>query len=224
MRESWSNQANEPFEETLVPPRFDERATLGARRVVPITGEAEEVTRTAVRTSDKPWMSTLTSFPKLSWPLALIITFGLVAAIAGAVTIHRSLSSTSQNQETVAVPSSTVSAGESDEDASSRSVEKTGRTSRARAERRNDQTDDDVGRPVWKAWPEEGHGEDREKDNKGEGRGEDKRRDKEDKWREREKEREKEKRGKDGDEYRKRFERAERDLSRIREFRKGKKD
>jgi hypothetical protein len=200
MRGERNGKVDNLFEDTLVQPRFDLKAINGARRVVPITDEMkEEPSPRAAESFYKPRISSLISFSKPSWPLALAITLALVSIATGATALHRRLSSPSQYQAPVSVVAFTVIAGESDEDARpGRRMESDSRRPGERA--RNDYRSEYYSvLPPAKVELNKGRVEDRGKYERVEERGEAKRRDKEDKWRDKEKERGKGRRGKGGD-------------------------
>lgn len=198
-----NNQSDSPFDETVISPRFDQKAISGARRVVPIADEQEEKTAfAATRSFNQPPASSPGFFSKPSWPLALALTLALAAIVTGAVKVHRQSSSPSQSQykEHVSAAASIVIEGEAEEGAGS-----TGR-SESRGQRPGNRARNDYGRagyynalPPGKVELNERRIEDRGKYGKGESRGEEKRAYKEDRWRDREKERGKGRRGKGGD-------------------------
>jgi hypothetical protein len=220
MAKPLDNQSDDTFDETVIPPRFDQGAVRGARRVVPITDETDEVTRTAALSQSWLRDSSPITFSKPSWTLALVITLALFVVAAGSVAVHRRASGPSPNHEGVSATASTVIDVESTGETKSRRRSESNGRSRAGAENGDDRNGYYAGQRIFIEGPDEGRG----KDNRGEGRGEGERRDKDEKWKDREKEREKEGRGRGGDEYRKRFEKAEKDFRRIREMFKGGKD
>lgn len=201
MGRPWNNQADDPFDETVISPRFDQKAVSGARPVVPITVEREdEITHTAEQKFRQPRASSLISFPKPSWPLALVITLALFVVTAGAVVVKRRSSMPSQYQEPVSATAYAVIGGESVDDAqSSRRAERTVQRPGSRGRNDYDQGVYYSVVPPGKVEPNRGRDEDRGKFEKGEGSGEEKRRDKEEKWRDKEKERGKDRRGKGRD-------------------------
>jgi hypothetical protein len=193
-----NHQADGPYDETVISPRFDRKAVSHARRVVPIAGAREvEMGGTAARSFQRRRTSSNVPFSRPSWPLALLITLALVAVAAGAVAIKRQSSTPSQYQEPASATAYAVIAGELDEDVrATRSAGSPRLKPRSRVRH-------DYGRDGYynvlspgKAELNEGRGEGRGKFEKGEGRGEEKRGGKEDKWRDKEKGRGKGHRGK----------------------------
>lgn len=201
MRKPWNNQADDTFDETLISPRFDQKAISDARPVVPITaGREDEMTLTAARNFRRARVSSLISFPKPSWPLALVLSLTLFVVAVGAITIKRRSSLPSQNQAPASATAYGLIGGESDETARpARSDGSARRRTEGRGGNGYDRHDYYGVLPARGAEPDKGRDEDRGKFEKERGRGEEKRKDKADKGRDREKGHGKGKPGKGGD-------------------------